>query len=189
MGALLTDMLQRAQRSRRIVAVQAGEPMFLGYVLSHNPELLVLRTVTRQGLLTAVRTISLGSVTQVHFDDRYVRLIEFKEHNPETVYARPAAPDGLDQEYLTIPALLQRARDTRQLVELETLSDTTFYCYIARLTEDELLLEVFTQYGEPDGHTVLGLDEVRNVVWSSEDTRTIEMLLKQPGALSQDAAR
>ncbi|WP_227606479.1 hypothetical protein [Hymenobacter translucens] len=182
-------MLQRTQRSRRIVAVQAGETMFLGYVLSHNPELLLLRTVTRQGLLTAVRTISMGSVTQVHFDDRYVRLIEFKEHNPETVYARPAAPEGLDQAYLSVPALLQRAQETRQLVELETLADTTFYCYIARLTEDELLLEVHTQFGEPDGHTVLGLDEVRNVVWSSEDTRTVEMLLKQPGALGERAGQ
>ncbi|MCR5886448.1 hypothetical protein LRS06_01395 [Hymenobacter sp. J193] len=179
MGALLTDLLQRAQRSRRIVALQTGGGMFLGYVLSFNPELLVLRAITRQGLLTGVRSISLSEVTQVHFDDKYVRLIEFKEHNPEVVYGVAAAPEGLDQQYLTIPALLQRAQEVRQLVLLETMTDNDLYGYITRVTEDELLVEVYTQYGEADGHTVLDLDSVRNVVWSDEDTRTIELLLKQ----------
>jgi len=182
MGALLTDMLQRAQRSRRIVALQTGGGMLLGYVLSFNPELLVLRTITRQGLLTGVRTIGLDTVSQVHFDDRYVRLIEFKEHNPEAVYGMAAAPDGLDKHYLTVPGLLQRAQEVRQLVLIETQGDHDLYGYVTRLTEDELLLEVYTQYGEPDGHTVLGLDDVRSVVWSDEDTRTIELLLKQRAA-------
>lgn len=185
MGALLTDMLQRAQRTRRVVAVQTGGPMYLGYVLSHNPELLLLRTITRQGLPTSVQTIQMHAVTQVHFDDRYVRLIEFKEHNPEVVYSLAAAPEGLADAYLTIPALLQRAQEVRQLVQLETQSDTSFYGYVARLTDDELLLEVYTQFGEADGHSVLDIDSVSNVVWSNEDTRTIELLLKQPGAASQ----
>jgi|GEM_PF-2328218 len=183
MGALLTDMLQRAQRSRRIVAVQTGGPMLLGYVLSHNPELLLLRTVTRQGLPTGVRTINMHSVTQVHFDDRYVRLIEFKEHNPEVVYARPAAPEGVEEQYLSIAGLLLRAQETHQLIQLETQAETSFYGYVVRLTDEEVLLEVYTQFAEPDGHSVLGLDDVRSVVWSDEDTRTIELLLKQPGAL------
>jgi hypothetical protein len=61
MGALLTDMLQRAQRSRRVVSMQTGNGTFLGYVLNHNPELVVLRTITRQGLLTGVRTLSLSA--------------------------------------------------------------------------------------------------------------------------------
>ncbi|MBD2717012.1 hypothetical protein KBK19_18345 [Microvirga sp. STR05] len=182
MGALLTDMLQRAQRSRRIVALQSGSTMFLGYVLSFNPEILLLRSITRQGLLTGVRTISLDSVSKVHFDDKYMRLIEFKEHNPETVYSLPAAPDGLDAQYLTIPLLLQRAQEARQLVLLETHGEHDIYGYVVRLTEDELLVEVYTQYGEADGHTVLGLEEIRTVVWSDEDTRTIELLLKQSAA-------
>ncbi|TGE04117.1 hypothetical protein [Hymenobacter fodinae] len=179
MGALLSDMLQRAQRSRRVVSIQTSGGTFLGYVLNHNPELVVLRTITRQGLLTGVRTLNLGNVSQVHFDDKYVRLIEFKEHNPEVVYARPAAPDGLDNQYLTVAAVLQRASEVRQLVQLETHADNDLYGYIERITEDELLVEVYTQYGEPDGHTVMDLDNVRSVVWSDEDTRTIELLLRQ----------
>lgn len=182
MGALLTDMLQRAQRGRRVVALQTGGGMFLGYVLLFNPEVLLLRTITRQGLLTGVRTISMASVSKVHFDDRYVRLIEFKEHNPEAVYGLPAAPDGLEDQYLTVPLLLQRAQETHQLVLLETHTDHDLYGYVLRLTEDELLMEVYTQHGDPDGRTVLGLDDVRTVVWSDEDTRTIELLLKQRSA-------
>ncbi|MBC6990268.1 MULTISPECIES: hypothetical protein [Hymenobacter] len=179
MGALLIDMLQRAQRSRRVVAMQSGGIMFLGYVVSFNPELVVMRTITRQGLLTGVRTISLNSVSQVHFDDRYVRLIEFKEHNPEVVYARVGAPDGLDDQYLTVQALLQRAHESHQLVLLETHSDHSLYGYVVRLTEDELMMEVYTQYGEPDGHTVLDTDGISSLVWSDEDTRTIELLIRQ----------
>jgi hypothetical protein len=179
MGALQTDMLQRAQRKRRVVSLQTSSGLFLGYVLSHNPDVLVLRTITRQGLLTGVRTIGLNTISQVHFDDRYVRLIEFKEHNPEAVYGLPAAPDGLENQYLTVPVLLQRAQEVRQLVMLETQGDNDLYGYVLRLSEDELLLEVYTQYGEADGHTVLNVDDIRSVIWSDEDTRTIELLLEQ----------
>lgn len=172
-------MLQRAQRGRRVVALQTTHGMFLGYVLSFNPELLVLRSLTRQGLLTGVRTVAMSAVSQVHLDDKYVRLLEFKEHNPEVVYALPAAPDVPAQQYLTVPALLQHALDVRQLVQLETHHDNDPYGYVLRLTDDELLFEAYTQYGEPDGHTVLRLEDVHSVVWSDEETRTIELLLKQ----------
>jgi hypothetical protein len=181
MGALQTDMLERARRKRRVVSLQTNGGLFLGYVLSHNPELLVLRTITRQGLLTGVRTIGMNTISQVHFDDRYVRLIEFKETNPEAVYGLPSAPDGLADRYLTVPVLLQRAQEVRQLIMLETQGDNDLYGYVLRLTEDELLLEVYTQYGEADGHTVLSVDDIRSVIWSDEDTRTIELLLKQRG--------
>ncbi|UOQ70561.1 hypothetical protein [Hymenobacter cellulosilyticus] len=153
--------------------------MFLGYVLSHNAELLLLRTLTRQGLPTGVQTLSMHTVTQVHFDDRYVRLIEFKEHNPEVVYGLPAAPDGITNDDLSVPSLLQKALEARQLLQLDTYSDTSFYGYVARLTEDELLLEVYTQFAEADGHSVMDVDSIRSVVWSNEDTRTIELLRKQ----------
>ncbi|GAB2968496.1 hypothetical protein GCM10027048_44210 [Hymenobacter coalescens] len=180
MGALLTDLLQRAQRSRRVVALQAAGEMYLGYVLSHNPDVVLLRSITRQGTLTGVRSLSLHEVTQVHFDDKYVRLIEFKEHNPEAVFGVAPAPDGLEQQYLSVPALLQRAQEVHQLVQLITTnSNNDPYGYVVRLTDDELLLEVYTAFGEPDGHTVLQVEDVRSVVWSDEDTRTIELLLKQ----------
>ncbi|KUG07552.1 hypothetical protein ASU33_14545 [Solirubrum puertoriconensis] len=181
----MVDLLQRAQRNRRMVSVQTGGGTFLGYVLSYNPELLMMRTVTRQGMLTSVRSINLGEVSQVHFDDKYVRLIEFKEHNPDAVFGLAAAPDGLEHQYLTVPALLQRAMEVRQLVQLITSSDNDPYGYIVRLTDDELLLEAYTTYGDADGHSVLQVDDVRNVVWSDEDTRTIELLLKQRAAASQ----
>ncbi|WP_219601067.1 hypothetical protein [Hymenobacter sp. DG01] len=179
MGALLLDLLQRAQRSRRVVSLQTSGGAYLGYVLSQNPEMILLRTITRQGLLTGVRTVELSAVLQAHFDDRYMRLIEFKEHNPEVVYALPAAPEGLEQQYLTVSALLQRAQEARQLIQLETHSDHDLYGFVSRLTEDELMLEVYTQYGEPDGHSVLDVDSIRSVIWSDEDTRTIELLLRQ----------
>jgi hypothetical protein len=181
MGALRTDILQRAQRNRRVVSLRTSSGLFLGYVLNYNPELLVLRTITRQGLPTGVQTISLNTVTQIHFDDRYVRLIEFKEHNPEVVYGLPATPGGLENQYLTVPVLLQRAQEVRQLVMLETHTDNYLYGYVVRIADDELQLETYTVYGEADGHSVLNFDEVRSVIWSDEDTRTIDLLLKQGG--------
>jgi hypothetical protein len=182
MGALLTDLLQRAQRSRRLVAVQTGSDLLLGYVLSHNPDLLLLRTVTRQGVPSTVRSLHLHDVSQVHFDDKYGRLLEFKEQHPEIIFGPVPAPEGLEQQYLTVPVLLERARQSRQLVQLLTSADNDPYGYVLRLTEDELLLEAYNDYGEPDGHTVLQLEDVRSVVWSDEDTRTIELLLKQRAA-------
>ncbi|WP_400191195.1 hypothetical protein [Hymenobacter sp. B81] len=180
MGALLTDLLQRAQRSRRVVSLLVAGEAHLGYVLSHNPDVLLLRTINRQGMLTGVRSLSLAEVVQVHFDDKYIRLIEFKEHNPEAVYGVAPTPGGLDEAYLTVPALLQRALEAHQLVQLITTNaDNDPYGYVTRLSDDELLLEVYNQFGEADGHTVLQVDDVRSVVWSDEDTRIIELLIRQ----------
>ncbi|OON70208.1 hypothetical protein B0919_05595 [Hymenobacter sp. CRA2] len=179
-------MLQRAQRTRRVVALQAAGELYLGYVLSHNPDLVLLRTITRQGMLTGVRSLGLHEVTQVHFDDKYIRLIEFKEHNPDAVFGLPSAPDGLEQHYLSVPALLQRALDAHQLVQLVTTNSSNDpYGYVVRLTDDELLLEVYTPFGEPDGHTVLQVEDVRSVVWSDEETRTLELMLRQRAAENQ----
>ncbi|RTQ52405.1 hypothetical protein EJV47_05160 [Hymenobacter gummosus] len=186
MGALLTDLLQRAQRSRRLVALKVGSDLLLGYVLSHNPDMLLVRTVTRQGVPSTVRSLHLHEVAQVYFDDKYVRLIEFKEQHPEIIFGAVPAPEGLGQQYLTVPALLQRALELRQLVQLLTSADNDPYGYVLRLTEDEVLLETYNDYGEPDGQVVLQIDDVSSVVWSDEDTRTIELLLRQRGAAAQE---
>lgn len=186
MGALLTDLLLRAQRSQRLVALQAAGDTYLGYVIGHNADLLLLRSITRQGTVTGVRSLSLHEVTQVYFDDQYVRLIEFKEQHPEAVFGLAAAPDGLDPLELSVPALLQRALETHQLVQLVTTnSNNDPYGYVVRLGEEELLLEAYTAFGEADGHTLLRVDDVRSLVWSDEDTRTIELLLKRRAAREQ----
>jgi len=179
MGNLLIDRLLHAQRNRKIVAIHTGEAMFLGYLLNINPELLVVRTITRQGLLTGVRSINMEDVQRVDFDDRYIRLIEFKEHNPEIAFGQPAAPDGIDTDYFTVTELLRKAKEARQLIFLETTLDDDFYGYVAAVGEDELQLEVYTQYAEEDGYTMLSIDKVRSVVWSDETTRAIELLLQQ----------
>ncbi len=117
------------------------------------------------------------------------KLAEFKEQHPEAVYGLPSAPDGLAEHYLSVPALLQRALEARQLVQLVTHnSQNDPYGYLTRLTEDELLLEVYTAFGEPDGHSVLQVEDVRSVVWSDEETRTIELLIRQRRAAGEEDA-
>ena len=121
----------------------------------------------------------MDDISRVDFDDRYIRLVEFKEHNPEIAFTQPSTPEGVDELYVTTESLLQKARETRQLVFVETISDIGYYAYIIQLTDDEVLLEVYTQYGEADGQTVLALERIRSIVWSDEDIKTIELLLRQ----------
>lgn len=179
MGSLLLDRLQQAQGNRKMVAVHANGAAFLGYILSVNPDVLVLRSITRQGLLTGLRSLRMEDVSRVDFDDRYIRLVEFKEHNPEIAFTQPAAPEGIEEMYVTMEAMLRQAKDARQLVFVETTSEAGFYGYIAEMTDEEVLLDVYTQYGEADGQTVLNIERIRYVVWSDEDVKTIELLLRQ----------
>lgn len=188
MGTFLIERIQQAQAARRIISLHTSSgTTFLGYVLSVNPEVLLLRSITRQGLLTAVRSLRMDDVVRVDFDDRYIRLVEFKENNPEIAVGQPTTPDGLANEYLTIPVMLRLAREAHQLVFVETTGEYDFYGYVAGLSDDEVLLNVYTQYGEADGQTVFGLDYVRSVVWSDEITRTIELLLRERGPRSSSA--
>ena len=179
MGTLLIDQIQQAQAGQKMISLHTGENTFLGYVVNINPDLLLLRSITRQGLLTGMRSIKVEDISRVDFDDRYVRLVEFKEHNPEIAIGQPATPEVSATEYLTMPSLLRQAQQARQLVFLETSGDYDFYGYVAEVSDDELLLEVYTQYGEVDGRTVLSIDYIRNVVWSDENTRTIELLIRE----------
>ncbi|GAB3224766.1 hypothetical protein GCM10027346_05270 [Hymenobacter seoulensis] len=43
-------------------------------------------------------------------------------------------------------------------------------------------MECFSEYGTPDGLTVFRLEDIRNFIWSNEDTRVLELRLKQSGA-------
>ncbi|GAA4022696.1 hypothetical protein GCM10022409_03100 [Hymenobacter glaciei] len=179
MGTLLIDQISQAQSSQKMISLHTTSGnTFLGYVLNLNPELLLLRSITRQGLLTGVRSIKMEDISRVDFDDRYIRLVEFKEHNPEIAIGQPTTPDVSATDYLTMTSLLQKAQQSRQLVFLETGGDYDFYGYVSDVSDDELLLEVYTQYGEADGKTVLAIDFIRNVIWSDEITRTIELLLR-----------
>ncbi|GAB3324969.1 hypothetical protein GCM10027511_33790 [Hymenobacter humi] len=151
----------------------------MGYVINYSDEIIMLRVINRDGMQTGIQSYHMEEVFQLDFDDRYIRNIELKENNLDKVYAGIKSPAFMEQEYLTIPLLLTRAMQLQQLVFLSTQVGADLYGYVRELTEQEVLLQCYTEYGEPDGLTVIRVDNIRNFVWSDEDTRMIELHLKQ----------
>lgn len=181
MPGLFTDILQRAQREKRLLGVrtsQADGRFSVGYVISYSDELLLLRVINRDGMQTGIQSYNRQDIFQLDFDDRYIRNIELKENNLDKVYAGLNAPAFMEQEYLTIPLLLSRAMQSRQLVYLTSQVGADLYGYVRQVSEEELLLECYTEFGEPDGITAIRVDNIQNFIWSDEDTRMIELHLK-----------
>ncbi|GAA3927029.1 hypothetical protein [Hymenobacter algoricola] len=181
MPGLFAEILKRAQSEKRLLGVrtsQAEGRFSVGYVISYSDELLMLRVINRDGMQTGIQSFNMQDIFQLDFDDRYIRNIELKENNLDKVYAGLKSPAFMEQEYLTVPLLLSRALQARQLVYLTSQVGPDLYGYVRQATEEELLLECYTEFGEPDGTTAIRVDNIRSFIWSDEDTRMIELHLK-----------
>jgi hypothetical protein len=181
MSSLFTELLTRAQKEKRLLAIRTaqGDGRFsVGYVISYSDEVLMLRVINRDGMQTGIQSYNVGDIFQLDFDDRYLRNVELKEDNLDKVYAGLKSPAFMEQEYLSIPLLLARARDARQLVFLTSHVGDDLYGYVRQFNEQQVLLECYNEYGEPDGLSVIRVENIRSFVWSDEDTRMIELHLK-----------
>lgn len=182
MPGLFVEIINRAQREQRLLGVrtsQADGRFSVGYVISYSDELLMLRVINRDGMQTGIQSYGMEEIFQLDFDDRYIRNIELKENNLDKVYAGLKSPAFMEQEYLTIPLLLERAMEARQLVFLTSQVGPDLYGYVRQLSEEQVLMECYTEYGEPDGLTAVRVDNIQHFVWSDEDTRMIELHLKR----------
>lgn len=164
---------------------QAGNRFSVGYVISHSDELLLLRVINRDGMQTGIQSFAREDIYQLDFDDRYIRNVELKEDNLDKVYAGIKSPAFMEQDYLSIPLLLGRAKEAQQLVFLTTRIGNDLYGYIREFTNQEVLLECYTEFGEYDGLTVIQADNIQHFVWSDEDTRMIELHLKRKAQRGQ----
>ncbi|WP_426492305.1 hypothetical protein [Hymenobacter sp. 102] len=186
MPGLFQEIFERARREKRLLGVRTSQSdpsrFSVGYVLSYSDEVVMLRIINRDGMSTAIQSFNLPEIFQLDFDDQYIRHVEFKADNLDKVYAGVKSPPFLEQEYLTVPLLLERAQQQGQLVNVYTHLGMDYYGYVRQLTAEQVLMECFTEYGLPDGLVVFRVEEVRNFIWSNEDTRVLELRLKQRGA-------
>ncbi|SFP82879.1 hypothetical protein [Hymenobacter arizonensis] len=181
MSSLFVEILKRAQAEKRMLGVRSNSSdgrFSVGYVVNFSDEMVMLRVINRDGMPTGVQSFNMEDIFQIDFDDRYIRNIELKEDNLDKVYAGIKSPAFMEQEYLTIPLLLARAMEAQQLVFLATQVGPDLYGRIQQFTDEHVLLNCYTEYGEHDGLATIRVDNIRNFIWSDEDTRMIELHLK-----------
>lgn len=185
MEGIFQEILNRARQEKRLLGVRTSqsEPgrFSVGYVLSFSDEVLVLRIINRDGMPTAIQSFNMQEVFQLDFDDQYIRHVEFKADNLDKVYAGLKSPQFLEQEYVSVPLLLERAHQMGQLVNVYTHLGMDYFGYVRQLTPEQVLMECFTEYGAADGLVVFRVEDIRNFIWSNEDTRVLELRLKQRG--------
>ncbi len=183
MSGLFQEIFERARQEKRLLGVRTsqGDPtrFAVGYVLSFSDEVVVLRIINRDGMPTAIQSFNMADVFQVDYDDQYIRHVEFKADNLDKVYAGLKSPAFLEQEYLTVPLLLARAHEQNQLVNVYTQIGMDYSGYVRRLTAEQVLMECYTEYGAADGLVVFRIEDVRNFIWSNEDTRVLELRLSR----------
>ena len=181
MSGLFQEVFERARQEKRLLGVRTSQSdpsrFSVGYVLSFSDEVVVLRIINRDGMSTAIQSFNMADVFQVDYDDQYIRHVEFKADNLDKVYAGIKSPAFLEQEYITVPLLLARAHEQGQLVNVYTHLGMDYYGYVRRLMAEQVLMECYTEYGHPDGLVVFRIEDVRNFIWSNEDSRVLELRL------------
>lgn len=183
MGTLISELIEKAQAEKRLIALRtnASEPsgFVLGYIIVHNDETITLRTINTNGLVQGIRTIRTADVFQVDYDDRYIRNVELKENNLDKIYGRLRTPSLYDEGYISIPELLQKSQQLQHLVYFISYHGPGYYVVVKHVAEDEMLVECFNEYGENDGISVFRIDDVKSIIWSDEDTRAIELRFRE----------
>lgn len=183
MSELFQELFERARQEKRLIGIRtlSSDPnrFSVGYILSFSEEVAVLRIINRDGMPTAIQSFNMADVFQIDYDDQYIRHIEFKADNLDKVYAGLKSPAFLEQEYLTIPLLLERAHEQGQLVNVYTQIGMDYSGYVRRLTAEQVLMECYTEYGANDGIVAFRIEDVQNFIWSNEDTRVLELRLSR----------
>jgi hypothetical protein len=183
MGSLISELLDKAQAEKRIVALRTNpsEPgsFVLGYIMGYNDETISLRAINSNGLVHGLRSIRTAEVFQVDYDDQYIRNVELKENNLDKIYGRLKSPAHFEEAYITIPELLQKSQHLQQLIYFITYSGPGYYAVVKQQTEEEILVECYDTYGRHDGISVFRVDDIKSIIWSDEDTRAIEIRFRE----------
>ena len=143
---------------------------FTGYLGAYDDANILIYHISPRGLYDGYILLERDSVFQLDFYGKYEKKIEYlydskKQQHQNVVITE----DGV------LNSLLQFAQQNRYLVYIG-LQDSSVTGLIKEFDEENICLEVYTNYGEADGISTVSVEEVMMVVVDSDDEQDMALL-------------
>ncbi len=166
------EVLRQQQEKEKLVCVYHGDDghdkFDVGFVESLTPTTLTLLSVSPRGEFDGRVIMHLDDLNRIEMDDRYSRKIELLHQYRGSIFK---TEDHVNPEARAddVHAQLVRAVNEHLVVCVEDIKGNSVTGFIMEVGDDFVLIEALTQLGEPDGQSLINLDELSRVQLGARD--------------------
>ena len=166
------EVLRRVQEAEKLVCVFHGDDEHdkfdVGFVESLTNSTLTLLSVSPRGEYDGRVVMHLDDLNRVETDDRYSRKIALLHEYRGSVFK---ADDKVNKQALAfgIGEQLQAALEETCVVCVEDVKGNAITGFVREIGDDYVEVEALTQLGEPDGTSIISLEEVSRVQIGARD--------------------
>ena len=166
------EVLKTQQEKQKLVCVYHGDDghdkFDVGFVESVTPNSLTLLSVSPRGEFDGRVVMHLDDLNRVETDDRYSRKIELLHQYRGSVFK---TDDHVNDQAKTddIHDQLARAAEERQVASIEDVKGNSVTGFVLEVGDDYVVVEALTQLGEPDGQSIINLEDLSRVQIAARD--------------------
>jgi hypothetical protein len=166
------EVLKQQQEKEKLVCVYHGDDghdkFDVGFVESLTTTNLTLLSVSPRGEFDGRVIMHLDDLNRVEMDDRYSRKIELLHQYRGSIFK---TEDHVNPQSRTddLMAQLKTAAEAHEVGSIEDVKGNSVTGFIAEVGEDYVVIEALTQLGEPDGQSVVNLEDVSRVQIGARD--------------------
>lgn len=183
---LFYEMLKEAREGKHLVCV-FRDPSDLrrftvGYVEALSEHDYTLQQIDPDGNPDGLDIGDLDDIIEIRRESRYARQMALLLENAEELAAKPEAGwTGNANPESCLEAALRQAVKDRLVVNIMLATgddEVRFYGLVRGITESHVLLDVLTDDGEPDGTTVVRLDDIAGLQMNTHEERKVALYNK-----------
>jgi hypothetical protein len=166
------EVLKHQQEKEKLVCVYHGDDghdkFDVGFIESLTSTTLTLLSVSPRGEFDGRVVMHLDDLNRIEMDDRYSRKIQLLHQYRGSIFK---SEDHVNPQARAddLHAQLVRAVEAHEVACVEDIKGNSVTGFIAEAGEDFVVVESLTQMGEPDGQSVINLDEVTRVQVGARD--------------------
>lgn len=166
------EVLRQQQEKEKLVCVYHGDDghdkFDVGFIESLTPTTLTLLSVSPRGEFDGRVIMHLDDLNRIEMGDRYSRKIELLHQYRGSIFK---TDDHVNPQARTedLHAQLSRAVVDHLVACIEDIKGNSVTGFIAEVGDDFVVIDAVTQLGEPDGQSIINLDEVSRVQMGARD--------------------
>ena len=180
---LFREMLIEARRDKRLVCVFRDPSdlrcFVVGFVAAVSEGDYTLQQVDPDGNLDGFDIGSIDDIIEIRTESRYARQITLlMEEKGETTKNQVEGWSGRPNPESCLEEVLRQALKDKLVVNLLVATgddELRFYGLVRGLTETHAKVDVLTDDGEPDGTTVIRLDDIAGLQVNTRDERKVAL--------------
>ncbi len=180
---LFCDILREAQRDRQLVCI-FRDPSDLrrfavGFVEAVSDSDYTLQQIDPDGNPDGLDIGSVDDIIEIRKESRYARQIALLMEKEEEPKAKPTQGwNGKPHPESCLDEVLRRSMQDKLVVNILLATgddELRFYGIVRDLTDSHARLDVLTDDGEPDGTSVVRLDDIAGLQVNTRDERKVAL--------------